>query len=321
MIKFFKSNRLLFIFVFIMCVFLLFNPLICAKACLNGISVWVYKVLPMLFPFFVLTRLLVQSSSNKSNFMDKFFSKIFHAPSGSFLTYALSIISGYPMGAKLISDMKKDGQISTNEAKKMMSFCSVSGPMFIVGTVGIMMLNSSKAGAIILISNILASLINGIIYRGKDEPKLSPNYISKKPVNLTDCVYDSLISVLMVGAYISISFLFIEILSSLKILEAISNTICWVFNMAQYHNIVRSFLIGLVEITSGILNLSTTSSSLFVKTIIASGLIGFGGVSVVLQSMNFLSSLNIPVKIMLKQKMTQAILCIIFSIIIGSFFL
>ena len=304
-----------------MCLFLLFNPLMCANACLNGISVWAFKVLPMLFPFFVLTRLLVHSSSNKPNFMDKFFCKTLHTPSGSFLTYLLSILSGYPMGAKLISDMKKDGQISTDEAKKMMSFCSVSGPMFIIGTVGIMMLNSTKAGVIILASNIFASLVNGMLYRGKDKPKLSPSYTSKKSVNFADCVYDSLMSVLMVGAYISISFLFIEILSQLNLFDVLSNTICSVFKLKEYHDVVVPVFIGLLEITSGILNLSTTHTSLLVKTILASGLIGFGGISVILQSMNFLSKLNIPVKTMLKHKTSQAIFCIVFSIILGWFFL
>lgn len=304
-----------------MCLFLLFNPLLCAKACLDGISVWAFKVLPMLFPFFILTRLLVQSSSNKPNFMDKFFCKTFHAPSGSFLTYLLSIISGYPMGAKLISDMKKDGHISANDAKKMMSFCSTSGPMFIVGTVGIMMLNSPKCGVIILISNIIASIVNGLIYRGKDIPSLNPNYPSKKSVNFTDCVYDSLLSVLMVGAYISISFLFIEILSHLNLFNAASYTICRVFKLHKYHNVVVSVFMGLFEITSGILNLSTSPASLLVKTILASGLIGFGGFSVFLQSINFLSKLNIPIKTMIKQKISQALLCLISSFVLGLFFL
>lgn len=321
MIKIYKSNRMLFMSLFIMCIFLLFNPIMCAKACLNGITVWTFKVLPMMFPFFVITRLLVQSSTKKPNFMDKFFSKTFHTPSGSFLTYVLSVISGYPVGAKLICDMKEDGQASSLEAKKMMSFCSVSGPMFIIGTVGILMINSAKAGVIILIANIFASLMNGLIYRGKEKPELKPTYNSQKTINFADSVHDSLISVLMVGAYISISFLFIEILSSLNVFDFLSNTICWVFNLRASHNVVVSSLTGLIEITSGISNLSSTTCSLFIKTILASGLIGFGGISVLLQSMNFLSKLNIPVKTILKQKTTQAILCVILSFFLGTLFL
>ncbi len=321
MIKLIKSNKLLFLFSFIMCVFLLFNPMLCANACLNGISVWAFKVMPMLFPFFVLTRLLVQASNKKPNFMDKFFSKTFHAPSGSFLTYVLSIISGYPMGAKLICDMKKDGLINSTQATRMLSFCSVSGPMFIIGTVGIMMLNSAKAGIIILIANVLASLANGFVYRGKQKIKLEPVYSSQKSVNVSESVYDSLVAVLMVGAYISLSFLFIDILNSLKVFNYLSTTICWVFKLDNYHDVVVSSLKGLFEITSGILSLSSTSAPLFVKTILASGLIGFGGASVFLQSLNFLSTLKISVKTMLKQKTTQSIFCFIFTLILCLIFL
>ena len=320
MIKFFKSNKIVSIYLFIMCLFLLFNPLISAKACLDGISVWTFKVMPMLFPFFVLTRLLIQSTnSGKPNFMDKFFSKIYHTPAGSFFIYILSLISGYPMGAKLICDKFNMGSIDSKSAEKMLSFCSVSGPMFIIGTVGIMILNSARAGIIILISNIFASLLNGLIYRGKQNCDFKPNYSKQQHLNFSDCVYDSLVSVLMVGAYIALSFLFIEILSTLKIFKYMSNAICWVLHISKHHNIVSSILKGMVEMTNGIIFLSATDASLGVKTILASGLIGFGGVSIFMQSLNFISNLNISPKSMIKQKTTQAILCVIFSIILCLF--
>ena len=139
----------------------MFNPSFYAKSCLNALSVWTYKIVPLMFPFFILTRLFVNISQPKTHFVDKFFQKAYNTSNGSFQTFFLSTLSGYPMGAKLIATMHEEKQISSAEAKKMLSFCSVSGPMFMLGTVGIAMLNNFKAGIIILISNIIASLING----------------------------------------------------------------------------------------------------------------------------------------------------------------
>lgn len=300
-----------------MCVILLFNPISYANACLNAISVWAIKVMPLLFPFFVITKSIVLLSTPKENFMDKFWNKLYHTPNGSFSTFFFATLSGYPVGAKLICEMYDTGKIDINDAKKMLSFCSVSGPMFMLGTVGISMLVSVKAGLIILISNIIASLINGFIYRGKKTHKMKTEYsISHKEFSITDIVYDSLISILMVGAYIALSFIFIELLTNLKIFQGISSIICWVFNLKDKQNVVSSVLKGIIEITGGILDLSNTTIGLNLKIIISSTLIGFGGISIFLQSLNFLSKLKISIKTMFLQKLTQAVLCFIISFLI-----
>lgn len=296
------------------------KPQTYANSCLDAISVWSLKVLPVLFPFFIFTRLIVNLSDNKQNFMDKFFTKLYNTPKGSFNTYFLSTLSGYPMGAKLICTMHNNKQIDTKDAKKMLSFCSVSGPMFMLGTVGVSMLKNFKAGIIILVSNIIASLFNGLLYRGK---KVEFKYISNTYKNnsniLADSVYDSLISILMVGAYIVLSFLIIEILKNLRIIYYLSFAICHIFKCSQLIDVIQSILCGIIEITKGILDLSTTSINLSSKTIIASSLIGFGGVSIMMQSLNFLSKLKIPFKTMLKQKITQCILCAVITTIICKF--
>ncbi len=306
-----------------MCIILMFNPMMYAKSCLDAISVWGFKVLPLMFPFFIFTRLIVNLSEPKLNFMDKFFNKVYHAPVGSFSTFFLATLSGYPMGAKLICTMFENNQINSKQAQRMLSFCSVSGPMFMLGTVGVSMLFSYKAGLIILISNIIASLLNGLIYRGKNEKTENKlNYITKNYDNLlSDSVYDSLISILMVGAYIVLSFLIIDLLNNLRIISTLTNLICCVFNLSNSHDIVLAVLNGIIEITRGISDLSHTNSSLIIKTIISSGLIGFGGISIMLQSISFLSKLKIPIKTMFLQKTTQCFLCLLITSLVCLIFL
>lgn len=299
-----------------MCIILLFKPIVYAKTCLNALSVWTFNILPVLFPFFILTRMIVNLDSFSNNKLDKFFNKIYHSPSGSLNTLFLSTLSGYPMGAKLICSMHENQKITNNDAKKMMSFCSVSGPMFMLGTVGLSMLHSFKAGLIILISNIVASLLNGLIYRGGQSKDQKVPIINKKQEKniLSDCVYDSLISILMVGSYVVLSFLIIEVLCQTHIIELLSRFISCVFNIQHSQDVVESILKGSIEITSGILSISTTKTPLFLKTIISSGLVGFGGFSIMMQSMNFLSKLKIPFTYMIKQKLSQSIICVLISI-------
>ena len=117
------------------------------------------------------------------------------------------------MGAKLICTLNEQGIIQKKEEEKMMSFCSVSGPMFIIGTVGVNIFLSYKAGLIILVANIIAALINGLIYRKDKYVEKEVSYSGKKNDNiLSSSVYDATLSILMVCAYIVISFLIIDVL-------------------------------------------------------------------------------------------------------------
>ena len=331
--KNFKNLKynIIVLLVLAICFVFITNPSFYAKSCLNAISVWSLKVLPMLLPFFIFTKIIVSICPPKKNILDKLFKKAYKTPDGSFLIFFLSVISGYPMGAKLISNIYENKHINNDDALTMLSFCSISGPMFMIGTVGVNIFGSYKAGLIILISNVLACLINGFIFRNKTKQKFNNN-LDKNTTNehqfnknnnaiksvelnssniLADSVHDSLNSILLVGVYIVLSFLLIDLLKNIGFITNVSNAICGVFHMKDKQNVVESVLSGLIEITRGNIDLATTNLSLEVKTIISSGLIGFGGISVLMQSMAFIKNLNLPIKTIVKQKMMQGILAII----------
>lgn len=333
MIKKVKSNKLLSIAILSLCVVIIFNPKFYANSCLNAITVWSVNVLPVLFPFFVFTRLIIYLTPPRKSVLDKPFTKIFRSPAGSSFIFALSVLSGYPMGAKLISNVFVKGNISRDEAESMLSYCSISGPMFMIGSVGVGIFLSFKAGVIILLSNVLACLINGFIFRLKkdksarkehikDYKSLNATKIETKQTDvkqadkssiLTDSVYDSLVSILMVGAYIALSFLIIDIFKSLHVFSFLADLIS---NFRLDTNTVQAVLCGLIEITRGCIEVNACNLSLAVKTIIASGLIGFGGVSVLLQSINFTNNLHIKFSHMLKQKLCQGVLSTLFAILL-----
>lgn len=322
MIKFLKSNKIIILLILFVCIIFILNPELYSKSCLNAISVWTLKVLPVLFPFFVFTRIIVNLSEFKTNKMDKFFNNIYRVPKFGFKIFLLSVISGYPMGAKLICTLNEQGIIQKKEAEKMMSFCSVSGPMFIIGTVGVNIFLSYKAGLIILVANIIAALINGLIYRKDKYVEKEVSYSGKKNDNiLSSSVYDATLSILMVCAYIVISFLIIDVLINLHVIDNLSNAICTIFNCPQNFDTIKSSIIGIFEITRGIIELNNVNISLTLKIIIASGLIGFGGISILLQSLSFLNQLKISTKTIVKQKITQALLCLIITIPLAIIFI
>lgn len=105
----------------------------------NGLNLWFNNVIPSLFPFFIATELL--SYTNIIPFLGKKFSKftypIFHIPGEGAFPILMGIISGYPVGAKIVSTLRLNNTVSKEEAERLLAFSNNSGPLFILGTVGI----------------------------------------------------------------------------------------------------------------------------------------------------------------------------------------
>lgn len=322
MIKLLKSNKLLIFLLLTICIIFIISPAVYSQSCLDSISLWAFRVMPSLLPFFMITRLIINLVSMKPNKVDKLMNKVYHTPNMSAVIFFLSMISGYPMGAKLICTAYENGQMDKPQAERLLSICSISGPMFMVGTVGVGFLLSMRAGVIIMVSNIIACLINGFIYRGKKVELTEVEYHSKHNTNiLHDAVYDALISILIVGGFMVLSGLIIDVLKNLGFLDNLSNAICSVLRLNNSQDIVYSILTGTIEITSGIASLSASNCSLILMAIISSTLIAFGGISIFMQSLAFTSKIKISTKTMLKQKLTQAIICLVITTLLCFLFL
>ncbi len=316
-----KSKIKYFQIVFIAVSFLIFfiiilRPNIYLKSVSNGIMLWATIILPGLIPFMFLSKILsTMSYTYMSTFvLSKVTKKCFFTPKCSGYIYFMSILSGYPLGAKLTKDFFDNNQISLAEAKKIVAFCSTSGPIFMIGSVGVSLLGSNISGVIIFCSHILGSFINGFVFRGKKSAVKDSDLLeqsSSKDI-LNDSMYSTILSSMLVGGFITMTFLIIDILTNFGIIHMLGNILDKVlfFNKLPIGQYLAS---GMIEVTRGCLDLSQSSLTLPLKTIIASGLTAFGGLSVHLQCMGFLSSIGIKYSYFLKTKLAHTIITVVLA--------
>lgn len=322
MTKLVKSNRLLCVFALVFILLFISNPTIYMQACLKGLNIWFFNVLPALFPFFVATRLIILLDIDHLPLIDKFVNKLFGVKNGGKIFF-LSLLSGYPIGAKLICDAYKNGQIDAISAKKMLSFCSVSGPMFIIGTVGIAVFNSAKVGYILLVCHILSAIINGLIFARETKHNDNKNSISIPQIKsqniLADSMIDSINSILLVGGYIVFAYVLIEALNSINLIPMLAHLMAKLPFLTGKYDIIISILNGCLEMTRGIVDIGILGLNTKTVLPIVSFLLGFGGISVFMQSTTFTRELDIKKPTYLFQKFCQGIWAMIISIIICMF--
>lgn len=272
---------------------------------LDGISAWAFNVLPSVLPFMFFTKVL--SALDTLPKLTRPFSvlsqKLFKTPPISIYAFIMAILSGYPVGSKMVADLYLQGKITKQDAFKMTSFCSTSGPMFIVGAVGVGMFKSAKIGYVLFLSHVIGAILNGILYRNlklKSEERQEKIESQTKAFDLSEIVLNSTLSILSVGCIITIFFIVIECFS--PILSLLPQNLAFFFE-------------GIIEITKGCIDLATFSNQ-FLAVSLVSFVISFGGISTLLQSLTMIAKLKMPVKTFALQKLTHACFSAVITVFI-----
>ena len=289
------------------------------KLTLDGIKIWALTVLPSLLPFFFLTTLFtfVGFVGRISNLMLPLTKRIYGVSGIGFYVQLMSFLSGYPIGAKIVSDLAKNGVIDKKQANSIATFSSTSGPLFIVGSVGIGMFLSKKIGYILLISHLLGSIICGMIFKLilKPTSESTSLCVSKTCDNvLYESIYSAVISVIIVGGFIAIFYTLSAIIADIKILYPLEAILKPIFG-----NLSDGILTGIIECTMGAKKLSLMPSAISIT--LTCGIISFGGISVWCQSLIYLTQAKVNIEIFALSKLVHTaismIICYVLLLIVG----
>ena len=152
-------------------------PKTAIKAAKEGISIWINILMPSLLPFIIGANLITSLKivDILGILINPLTQKIFNVSGKSGLIFAIAMVSGYPVGSKFASDLRLENKISKYEGQRLVSFCSTSGPLFIIGSVGTGMLKNPKIGYLMLICHYLAALSVGLIFRNYGREKKFPH--------------------------------------------------------------------------------------------------------------------------------------------------
>ncbi len=281
----------------------------------DGMKIFVISVLPSLFPFLFFSKILTELNFGNTlgNVFRKPINSLYNTPPISAYIMVMSFLCGYPIGSKLIADSHAQGLITDNEAKTISTFTSTSSPLFIVGVVGVTMLNSKEYGYILLIAHYLATIINGLLFRSKDFGKqfVIPN-INTDIDYLNKSMTNSIISVLIVGGYIAIFNYILAVATDSGLFDIFSKFFI-TFNI--HPDVTTGFFSGLIEMTKGSLLLSKINLAPIKILPLVSFILTFGGLSITAQSLTFLSRCNIKASFYLFTKITQGIFSFIITLI------
>ena len=279
-------------------------------AAYRGWELFVGSVMPSLIPFAFATSFMTLSGSAEILFklLSKPAKRLFSTTGAGGYVFAVSLISGYPIGAKTISELKKCGCIDDGALTGILAFGSTAGPLFILGSVGVKLLGDFRAGALIMLAHVLGSVINGAVFGRLNKPAYSFSEVkSSERLNAVKAFREALgntvSAALTVAACMILFNVAIQLMSETGIVN-IAGRVAEALGIPAGAG--EGFVAGFVEITYGIKSLAGGLPIKQTAPLIAA-LVSFGGMSVQMQSMFFLDEAGVKGRVFFSLKVAQTI--------------
>lgn len=263
-------------------------------AVVEALNLCATAVIPTLFPFFVISGVLVNSGF--VTVLGKVFapaSRVLFKTSGKgAVIFIIGVLCGYPTGAKVIAQMCKAKSLDKKDGERMLGFCNNSGPLFVIGAVGSAMLKSHSIGVMLYVIHLLSAVVTGVIFgmfkKYRRDENQTEIHIESLGDILTKSVEDSVKTILNVCGYV----VFFALLCAMM---------------------ENAFITSILEVTMGAKNIIALGLDEKSMLILLSGVIGFGGICVAFQVQSEVGSVGLSLKFYILGKMLQAIVSMLIT--------
>ena len=330
------NKPLLIIISFSMLILIVIFPQICIDSAVFALTLWFSAVIPSLLPFFIGAGILSQTGVIR--ILGACFQPVtrvfFRLPGESAYVFIASALSGYPMGAKICSELYREKTMDLETAQRTICFTSIGGPLFILGTVAYGLLRFSPAGFYIVTSHYLGAIAAGLLlslfYRKKKMERI--HYIKEikkacrifanersKTIGeiLESAVSNSITVLLLIGGTMVLFNVIIGFLQQ----TGVFNILASFFNIVSIpKDISHPVLTGMVEMTTGCQAVAQNTLNMAMKIPVIAFIISFGGMSVHAQTFSIAAKAGLKLKFFLAAKTIQAFSSFIFAFILLQFF-
>lgn len=237
----------------------------------QGVALCIQTVIPSLFPFFLFSILLTSSLMGRQIPFLRPLRRWCRIPEGAQSILIAGFLGGYPVGAQCISQALDTGQLSPNDAKRLLGFCNNCGPAFLFGMAA-SLFEAWYAPWILWGIHIVSALCVGAIIPGRPQKCTTLGKSVISPVlALTQ-------SVRIMAGVCGWVVLF-------RVLIAFLNRWVLWYPAIEYQVTIS----GLLELSNGCVTLHELSDWKL-RFILCAGFLGFGGLCVTMQTLSVASS-------------------------------
>lgn len=240
----------------------------------DGIRLCLQTVIPALFPFLILSGVLNGCFLGQSFLFMAPVRRFCKIPDGTESIFLIGLISGYPVGARLITEAYNAGCITKESARRMLGFCSNAGPAFLFGMLAGVFTQKFTPWILWGIHIISSLIVAHILPCGSQERCTLP---IKHKISLTDSLNNAIRNFATICGWVIMFRL---------VLAFFNKWFLWIFPLE-----LQVLISGLIEISNGCILLQQIENE-GMRFIITSVILAFGGLCVGMQTVSVTGSLG-----------------------------
>lgn len=288
-----------FIWLFLI-IAVLSHPDITFQYAYEGLYQWAVKMVPTLFPFMMISSIMVYSGADLElgRILSIPLKRIYKYSTYGLYAIFMGFFCGFPMGAKVVSELCENNKLSKEEAISLLGFCNNIGPAYFLGIIIPILHACGYPNTLPFLFGMYGiPAIYGIFLSHRFAKKQSAQSlcgtihpsITNKKLSLTSCLKkacaENTQSLIMLGGYITFTNAFRIFLDFFQLSDNIKR-------------ILSSFL----EIMGGVQTVYTSTLLPSQKVLWIMTALCFSGISCLIQTSSFLEKIHLPLTAYLKNK-------------------
>ncbi len=295
------------------------------QSALRGLSIWWDVLFPSLFPFFVISEVLLGFGVVHliGTLLDPMMRPLFRIPGAGGFVAAMGYVSGYPVGAKLTAKLWEQKMVNREEGERLVAFTTSSDPIFLIGAVSIGFFHDPKIGLLLALSHYGGGFLVGLIMRfhGRHESKTATDSLRLSQAKtsrlksalhamhvareqdgrdlgtlLRQAIQSSLQLIIVVGGLVVFFSVFLELWTRAGVMPALTEVISLMLSLVGMPESLSTAIVGgLFEVTLGARYAGEAGAAIPLpyKAAAAAFILSWGGLSVHAQIISILNSTNL----------------------------
>lgn len=290
-----KKYKFVLFCILLFTLLVLFNPKLALEGAKGGLLLWFQSLLPALLPFMILSGILIETKVLLP------FCRLIHhplkhlfpiSPAGCIALF-LGFFCGFPVGARVVSDLLRSGQISASEAQYLLGICNNFSPAFLTGFVSVYIPEIPVWNIFLVVygAPLLFGFLSGkwqqrktIVLETESSAAAEKSAFSFSIVD--DSIMRGFSSITKLGGYMILFGIFAKMVTALKTVT-----------------ILKAFLLTITEITTSVpYTASMIPNPVLKETLLFAGLV-FGGASGIAQTKSMAAGCPLSLRTYTKTKL------------------
>ncbi|MBQ9806852.1 MAG: hypothetical protein IJW49_10170 [Clostridia bacterium] len=312
-------GQLLFGWFSLFCLLLIFkNGEIASDYIHRGLLLCAKSVIPSLFPFMVLSELLISGGMGE-RIIGKIaspLSRLFRLPPSAISAVLLGLVCGFPIGAKTVAGAYRQGRLSRQDAERALCISNNPSSAFVVAAVGTSLWENTRFGVVLYLTVISVSLLwglaDGVLQRKRTEPQMGAVQVRNDTEYLkgaklfTESIRSATGGILSVCAYV-------------VFFSALMGALSAIFLDLGAPKLLSSISFSILELSQGVSHAPDVGNTVQ-AAILSAFACGWSGLSVHCQVISVCDGLDLSFRRYFLAKLVQALLCAAVFAVLLQFF-